>query len=83
MISLGWNAYFSISFRGWQKSLENWMNDNDKQVMPIQVLLYIIYNHCLTMVMAILVWKNANLNFCNDSWLKVSLLPHIEGDKRL
>ena len=41
------------------------MNENKKQALPIQVLLLVIYDHSVTMDLAVLVWENVELNFYN------------------
>ena len=68
----------SAIFGGRQNLLENWLNDNEIQLLPIQVLLHVICNYCLIMVVAVLVQENAaKLNFCDVSGLKIVFLPYI------
>lgn len=59
-IFLGSNYHFCYVLRGRQKSLENLMIHNEKQAVPIQVLLKVKYNHCLTRIVAVLVWADMN-----------------------
>ena len=40
-----------------------------KQAIPIQVLLYAIFNHCRTMVVAVLVQKSVTFNLHDNCWL--------------
>ena len=69
----------SVIFGGTEKPLENPANDNKKQALPIQILLWIINNRCETMVVAVLVQENVNLIFSTFLGSKIPLLPAICG----
>ena len=70
-------------FSGRQNSLEYWMSDNENHALPIQVLLLVIYKHCLTIVVVIIVQNNVELNLCYVSWHKIPSLSYFRGDERL
>ena len=55
----------SAIFLGRKKPLEKWVNDYEKQALLILVLLELIYNHCLTVFVVVLIVQkeNVTLNF--------------------
>ena len=58
------NIIFAIVWGG-QKALESCEQDMKNEALSIHLLLWENYNHCLTMAVAIIVWKNVKLNFCH------------------
>ena len=40
---------------------------NNKQGLPIQVLIGILYKHCTAMAFAFILRENVKLNFCHNS----------------
>ena len=59
------------------------MNKNNKLVLLIHVLFWVIYHYCLTMVVPILVYKNLKLKFVMYlAWLKTISTPYKEKDKK-
>ena len=44
-------------FEGDKKDLENWENNIENVALSVHVLLEVIYNHCLTMTVAVLSYK--------------------------
>lgn len=69
-------------FGGRQKPLVYEVYNNKKKAKPILVLLRVVNNYCLAIIVAVIVWKNGDLNFCNDSVLKIIFL-YLKGDKCL
>ena len=59
------------------------MPDIEKKALPIQDLPLIIYNHCLTMVVAVVIQEIVKLYSCDESWLNILFLPFSEEGKRL
>ena len=49
------------------KGSRYWLTNVEKQALPIQVLLQVIYKYHLTMAVAVLVQENVKLNFVDDS----------------
>ena len=69
-------------YEGEQKAQENWFNNIEKEALPIKVLLYVVYNYCIAMTVAVLVKQNLKVYFSADSHLKSSLFPHFEGETK-
>ena len=75
-----------ISLWEMQKALDSLLPNTKTQALPNQVSLQIISNNSLIIAVAMLVWDNVTLSFCDGSWqsgLKIPVLPYFEGVKRI
>ena len=50
-----------------KEALENWENNIENEALSFRVLLEVIYNHCLTIAVAVPGQTNVKLNFSDDS----------------
>lgn len=76
---LGSKSHSCNNFWGRQNPLNDLANNNKEQALHIHILTWLIYNHCLKIIVLVLVQEYVISNLCDVSGLKILLLHYFEG----